>query len=143
MRAFSVLNCQVYCQPLFANVEKWIFDNFADSGFIRKEFNMKLPFLPAFQLNLLKLCFRTIFVASTTAIAMLFPYFNQVLGVLGGFYFWPLSIYFPVQMYIKQRDIEAWSTNWVLLQFFSLFCLPLTLFALVGSIQGVISARLA
>ncbi|XVF70971.1 hypothetical protein PTKIN_Ptkin11bG0205000 [Pterospermum kingtungense] len=133
---------QVYCQPLFANVEKWILENFPDSGFIRNDFKLELPLLPAFQLNILKLCFRTLFVASTTAIAMIFPYFNQVLGVLGGFYFWPLSIYFPVQMYIKQKDIEAWSRTWVLFQTFSLVCLPLTLFALVGSIEGLISARL-
>ncbi|OMP06979.1 Amino acid transporter, transmembrane [Corchorus olitorius] len=134
---------QVYCQPLFANVEKWISYKFPDSALISKDFNLKLPLIPAFQLNLLKLCFRSVFVASTTTIGMLFPYFNQVLGVLGGFYFWPLSIYFPVQMYIKQRHIEAWSRNWVALQSFSMFCLPVTLFALVGSIQGLISAKLS
>ncbi|XVE80631.1 hypothetical protein DITRI_Ditri14bG0154800 [Diplodiscus trichospermus] len=133
---------QVYSQPLFANVEKWISENFPDIGFLRKDFNLKLPLLPAVQLNVLKLCFRSFFVASTTVIAMLFPYFNQVLGVLGGIYFWPLSIYFPVQMYIKQRDIEAWSRKWVVLQCFCLLCLPITLFALVGSIEGIISARL-
>ncbi|XVF03546.1 hypothetical protein REPUB_Repub05bG0003300 [Reevesia pubescens] len=133
---------QVYSQPLFANVEKWISENFPYSGFIHKDFSLKLPLLPAFQVDILRLCFRTIFVASTTAIAMLFPYFNQVLGVLGGFYFWPLSIYFPVQMYIKQKNIEAWSRKWVVLQSFGIFCLPITLFALVGSIEGLISARL-
>ncbi|MBA0783471.1 hypothetical protein Gotri_001180 [Gossypium trilobum] len=133
---------QVYSQPLFANVEKWVSVKFPDSGIIHKDFKLKLPLLPAFKLNVLRLCFRTIFVASTTIIAMLFPYFNQVLGVLGGIYFWPLSIYFPVQMYFKQRNVEAWSLKWVMLQSFSLVCLPLTLFALVGSIEGLITARL-
>ncbi|KAH1032408.1 hypothetical protein J1N35_044582 [Gossypium stocksii] len=133
---------QVYSQPLFANVEKWVLVKFPDSGIIHKDFKLKLPLLPAFKLNVLRLCFRTIFVASTTTIAMLFPYFNQVLGVLGGIYFWPLSIYFPVQMYFKQRNVEAWSLKWVMLQSFSIVCLPLTLFALVGSIEGLITARL-
>ncbi|KAK6269402.1 hypothetical protein POUND7_006507 [Theobroma cacao] len=132
---------QVYSQPLFANVEKWISGKFPDSGFIHKDFNLKLPLLPAFRLNFLRLCFRTVYVASTTTIGMLFPYFNQVLGVIGGIYFWPLSIYFPVQMYVKQRNIEAWSRKWVLLQSFSTFCLPLTLIAMVGSIEGLISAK--
>lgn len=133
---------QVYSQPLFANVEKWVSVKFPDSGIIHKDFKLKLPLLPAFKLNVLRLCFRTIFVASTTTIAMLLPYFNQVLGVLGAIYFWPLSIYFPVQMYFKQRNVEAWSLKWVMLQSFSIVCLPLTLFALVGSIEGLITARL-
>ncbi|XVE80632.1 hypothetical protein DITRI_Ditri14bG0154900 [Diplodiscus trichospermus] len=57
---------QVYCQPLFANVEKWVSENFSETGFIRKDFKLKLPLLPAIQLNVFKLCFRTFFVASTT-----------------------------------------------------------------------------
>ncbi|KAK8545792.1 hypothetical protein V6N12_026612 [Hibiscus sabdariffa] len=131
---------QVYSQPLFANVEKWISQRFPN-GYIHKDFKVKLPLVKAFRLSVLRMCFRTIFVASTTIIAMSFPYFNQVLGVLGGIYFWPLSIYFPVQMYFKQRNVEAWSAKWVTLQTFSFVCLPITLFALVGSIEGIITAR--
>ncbi|TYG86685.1 hypothetical protein ES288_A13G153100v1 [Gossypium darwinii] len=66
---------QVYSQPLFANVEKWVSVKFPDSGIIHKDFKLKLPLLPAFKLNVLRLCFRTIFVASTTTIAM-FIYFK-------------------------------------------------------------------
>ncbi|KAE8702751.1 Amino acid permease 2 [Hibiscus syriacus] len=132
---------QVYSQPLFANVEKWASQKFPDNGYIHKDFKVKLPLVKVFRLSILRMCFRTMFVASTTIIAMLFPYFNQVLGVLGGIYFWPVSIYFPVQMYFKQRNVEAWSTKWVMLQTFSILCLPITLFALVGSIEGIITAR--
>jgi hypothetical protein len=80
---------------------------------------------------------------ATTGIAMIFPYFNQVLGVQGSLIFWPLSVYFPVEMYFKQRNIQAWTTKWVMLRTFSIFCLLLTLFALIGSIQGLVSAKLS
>ncbi|XP_050246126.1 probable amino acid permease 7 isoform X4 [Quercus robur] len=134
---------QVYSQPLFANVERWFADKFPSSGFVNDNYTLKLPLLPEIRLNLLRLCFRSIYVVSTTAIAMLFPYFNQVLGVLGGLNFWPLSIYFPVEMYFKQMNIEAWTTKWILLRTFSMFCLLVTLFSLIGSIEGLITAKLS
>lgn len=134
---------QVFSQPLFANVEKWFGRKFPGSGFVHDSHTLKLPLLPDIRLNLLRLCFRSVYVVSTTGIAMIFPYFNQVLGVHGSLIFWPLSIYFPVEMYFKQRNIQAWTTKWVILRTFSIFCLLVTLFALIGSIQGLISAKLS
>ena len=32
---------------------------------------------------------------STTCIALLFPSFNDMLGVIGAVKFWPLGVYFP------------------------------------------------
>ncbi|KAK4491812.1 hypothetical protein RD792_002588 [Penstemon davidsonii] len=83
----------------------------------------------------------TAYVGSTTAIAMIFPYFNQVLGVLGAFNFWPLAIYFPVEMCLRQKKIGAWTTKWILLRTFSIVCFILTMFAFVGSIQGLVAAK--
>lgn len=134
---------QVYSQPLFANVERWFVEKFPSSRFVNDNHTLKLPLLPEIRLNLLRLCFRSVYVVLTTAIAMLFPYFNQVLGLIGGLNFWPLSIYFPVEMYFKQMNIEAWTPKWVVLRTFSMFCLLVTLFALVGSIEGLISAKLS
>ncbi|KAI8009581.1 putative amino acid permease 7 [Camellia lanceoleosa] len=93
---------QVFSQPLFALVDKWFARKFPNSGFVNNDYTLKLPLFPILRLNLLRLCFRTTYVASTTVIAMIFPYFNQVLGVLGAINFWPLSIYFPVEMYFVQ-----------------------------------------
>lgn len=140
---YMCLCWQVYSQPLFANVERWFADKFPSSGFVNDNYTLKLPLLPEIRLNLLRLCFRSIYVVSTTAVAMLFPYFNQVLGVLGGLNFWPLSIYFPVEMYFKQMNIEAWTTKWILLRTFSMFCLLVALFSLIGSIEGLITAELS
>ncbi|KAK2982298.1 hypothetical protein RJ640_004943 [Escallonia rubra] len=70
---------QVYSQPLFAVVEKWFAEKFPNSRFVNNSVTLKLPLVPALRLNLLRLCFRTAYVASTTAIAIIFPYFNQVM----------------------------------------------------------------
>lgn len=134
---------QIYSQPQFASVDRWLAQKFPNSGFVNNDYNLKLPLLPAFRLNLLRLCYRTVYVASTTGIAILFPYFNQVLGVLGGINFWPLAIYFPVQMYFVHYNIGAWTRKWIILQTFSLLCLVVTTFALVGSIEGLVSEKLS
>ncbi|TXG68046.1 hypothetical protein EZV62_009321 [Acer yangbiense] len=133
---------QLYSQPLFANAERRISDKYPYNGFIKNEFSFKLPLIPAFQLNLLRLCFRTAYVVFTTVIGITFPYFNEVIGVMGGIIFWPLTIYFPVEMYFKQRNVEAWTKKWVMLRIFTIVCFLVTMFALVGSIEGLISAKM-
>ncbi|XP_020213797.1 probable amino acid permease 7 [Cajanus cajan] len=134
---------QVYSQPLYANVENWLRFRFPDSEFVNHTYFLKLPLLPAFQLNFLRLTFRTAYVASTTVIAIIFPYFNQILGVLAGIIYYPLTIYFPVEMYLSQSNIDAWTTKWVLLRTFSIGGLLVGLFTLVGSIEGIVSAKLS
>ncbi|GFP78740.1 amino acid permease 3 [Phtheirospermum japonicum] len=96
---------QIYCQPLFAVAERHIRKKHPNSGFVNNEYVIKLPLLPRLKVNVFRLCFRTAYVACTTGLAILFPYFNQVLGVLGALNFWPLAIYFPVQMYLAQNKL--------------------------------------
>lgn len=134
---------QVYSQPLFAVIENWIAVKYPDNRFLNKNLTYKFPWLPGFQLNLLRLCFRSIYVVSTTAIAVMFPYFNQAIGLVGGFGFWPLTVYFPVEMYFKQKNIEAWTIKWIMLRAFSVICFLVTAFALIGSAEGLMSARLS
>lgn len=134
----TCLDLQVYSQPVFAVVDKWVADEFP---YMNRKYAVKVPLVPAFSLNLERLCFRTIYVASTTAVAMIFPYFNQVLGVLGTINFWPLSIYFPVEMWLRQKNIRRWSSMWITLRGFSIICCLVTLYIFAGSIQGIIEAR--
>ncbi|CAA6660400.1 unnamed protein product [Spirodela intermedia] len=103
---------QVYCQPLFAFVLLWV--------------------------NLFRLVWRTAFVVVTTIISMLLPFFNDVVGFLGALGFWPLTVYFPVEMYISQKKIPKWSTTWVCLQTLSIACLVISVAAAAGSIAGVV-----
>ncbi|XP_022716641.1 probable amino acid permease 7 isoform X3 [Durio zibethinus] len=132
---------QIFSQPVFAFVERWCTKKYPSSGFVNNFYTFKLPLLPSFQISPLKLCFRTAYVASTTAIAMIFPYFNQVLGLLGALNFWPLTIYFPVEMYFVQKKIQPWTRKWIILRSFSFFCLLVSIVGLIGSIQGLISAK--
>ncbi|XP_015881606.1 probable amino acid permease 7 isoform X2 [Ziziphus jujuba] len=134
---------QIYCQPIFAVAERWCSQKFPNSAFVNNFYTIKLPLLPGFQLSPFRLCFRTVYVLSTTGIAMLFPYFNLVLGVLGALNFWPMAIYFPVEMYIVQKKIGAWTRKWTVLRIFSFICFLVTVVGLVGSIQGLVSAKLS
>ncbi|KAI3754066.1 hypothetical protein L2E82_26180 [Cichorium intybus] len=133
---------QVFSQPIFALVETWFSERYPESQFVNGFYRLKLPLLTTFHVNLLRLCFRTLYVMTTTGIAMLFPYFNQVLGVLGALNFWSLTVYFPVEMYFVQREIVPWTTKWVALRIFSLACFLVSAVAFIGSLQGLITAKL-
>lgn len=85
-----------------------------------------------------RLIFRTVFVMITTLISMVLPFFNDLIGLVGALGFWPLTVYFPVEMYIVQKKIPKWSKMWVCLQFFSFACLVVTIAAAAGSIAGLV-----
>lgn len=74
----------------------------------------------------------------TTVVAMLMPFFNDVVGMLGAFGFWPLTVYFPIDMYISQRKIERWTCRWIGLQLLSVSCLMISLVSAIGSMAGVV-----
>ncbi|XP_027329841.1 probable amino acid permease 7 isoform X4 [Abrus precatorius] len=134
---------QIYSQTIYGAADRWGARKYPNSDFVNNLYQLKLPLLPAFQINMFRLCFRTAYVISTTGLAILFPYFNQVLGVLGALSFWPLAIYFPVEMYFVQKKIEAWSSKWIVLRVFSFVCLLMSLLGLVGSLEGIISQKLS
>ncbi|KAF5176915.1 Amino acid permease [Thalictrum thalictroides] len=129
---------QVYCQPLFAFVEKWSAQRWSKKAFITEEYNIPIPLLGTFKFNIFRLVWRTIFVAVTTVISMLLPFFNDVVGILGAFGFWPLTVYFPLEMYIAEKKIRKWTSQWVGLQILSVTCLLISLAAACGSVAGVV-----
>ncbi|CAL4989092.1 unnamed protein product [Urochloa decumbens] len=128
---------QVFCQPLFAFVEtRAAASRWSDSAFVTKE--VKLG--PFFALSVFRLAWRTAFVCVTTVTAMLLPFFGDVVGLLGAVSFWPLTVYFPVEMYIVQRGVRRGSTRWVCLQTLSAACLVVSVASAAGSIADVIDA---
>ncbi|KAK8716370.1 hypothetical protein V6N13_043682 [Hibiscus sabdariffa] len=130
---------QVFCQPIFAFVEKWATRRWSGSYFITEEFEIPIPgYRYPYKLNMFRLVWRTGFVVSTTVISMLLPFFNDVVGILGALGFWPLTVYFPVEMYIRQKKISKWSSRWVCLKMLSMACLMISVVAGAGSIVGVI-----
>lgn len=129
---------QVYCQPLFAFIEKKAIERYPDSKFITKEIQIPIPGCNPYKLNFFRLVWRTIFVIITTVISMLLPFFNDIVGLLGALGFWPLTVYYPVEMYIVQKRIPKWSTRWLCLQILSVASLVITIAAAAGSIAGVV-----
>ncbi|KAJ4700735.1 Amino acid permease [Melia azedarach] len=129
---------QVYCQPVFAFVEKKAAQKFPDSDFIKKEIQIPLPGFKSYNLNLFRLVWRSSFVIMATVISMCLPFFNHIVGLLGAMGFWPLTVYFPVEMYIVQKKIPKWSAKWIWLRIFSLACLLISVAAAAGSIAGTI-----
>ncbi|KAH0669731.1 hypothetical protein KY285_023892 [Solanum tuberosum] len=128
---------QVSCQPLFAFVEKKVAEWYPDSKFITKEINIPIPGCKCktFKLNF----FRLVFVTTTTLISMLMPFFNNVVDILGAFEFWPLTVYFPIEMYIVKHNIPKWSGRWICLQLLSGACLVISIAAVVGSFARLVS----
>ena len=74
----------------------------------------------------------------TTLIAMLMPFFNDVVGILGAMGFWPLTVYFPIEMYMSQKKIVRGTTLWFGLQILSVTCFFITVAAGIGSVAGVV-----
>ncbi|KAK3139487.1 hypothetical protein QOZ80_5AG0384060 [Eleusine coracana subsp. coracana] len=128
---------QVFCQPIFAFVERRANAAWPNSAFIAKELKVG-----PFALSLFRLTWRSAFVCLTTVVAMLLPFFGNVVGLLGAVSFWPLTVYFPVEMYIKQRRVPRFSTKWVCLQTLSVTCFIISIAAAAGSIADVIDALL-
>ncbi|XP_022873377.1 probable amino acid permease 7 [Olea europaea var. sylvestris] len=132
---------QVYTQPLFENTERWIIKKFPDRKILHEDYTPKQ--IPRLRLNLLRLCFRTAYVALTTGFSTLFPYFNQVVGVAGAITFWPIVVYFPVEMYLVQKNIGPLTKKSIILRVYSFITLIVILYAFVGSVKGLITARLS
>jgi amino acid permease len=143
MLRFFLDDSQMFSQQIFSFADRCFAAAFPNSAFVSRFYTIRVPGLAVgYRLNLQRLCFRTAYVASTTGLALLFPYFNEVLGVLGALIFWPLAVYLPVEMYCIQRHILPWTPKWVALQVFSAVCFVVGTFAFVGSVEGVISKKL-
>ncbi|KAI3448197.1 hypothetical protein Pfo_004862 [Paulownia fortunei] len=131
---------QVFCQPIFGFVENWSREKWAGSRFITGEYSVGLPFCGSFNLSLFRLVWRTSYVVFTTVFAMLFPFFNDFVGLLGAASFWPLTVYFPIEMYIARSKIPKFSFTWIWMQILSGICLIISLLAAAGSIQGLVKS---
>ncbi|KAF7840145.1 amino acid permease 4-like [Senna tora] len=126
---------QVFSQPIFAFIEQWASQ--AQFDLFNTE-TIKIPLIPGLNLSPFRLFWRTCFVVFTTVVSMLLPFFNDVVGIIGALGFWPLTVYFPVEMYIAQKKIPKWSGKWVCLQILSVACLMVSIVAALGSLAGAL-----
>jgi len=85
-----------------------------------------------------RLIWRTVYVIITTIISMVIPFFNSVLGIIGAIGFWPLTVYYPIEMYIRQTNVKWWSRKFLLLQLLSFITLLVSIAGLIGGVAGII-----
>ncbi|MBA0580666.1 hypothetical protein Gorai_022875 [Gossypium raimondii] len=131
---------QVFAQPLFGFVEGWWSRNWPNSKFITSEHAVDVPFYGIYYLNFFRLVWRTAYVIITAVVAMIFPFFNDFLGLIGAGSFWPLTVYFPIEMHIAQSKTPKYSFRWIWLKILSWVCLVVSLIAAAGSVQGLIQS---
>uniref|UniRef100_A0A0E0Q3R1 Amino acid transporter transmembrane domain-containing protein n=1 Tax=Oryza rufipogon TaxID=4529 RepID=A0A0E0Q3R1_ORYRU len=132
---------QVFCQPIYQFAEAWARSRWPDSAFVNGERVLRLPLGAGdFPVSALRLVWRTAYVVLTAVAAMAFPFFNDFLGLIGAVSFWPLTVYFPVQMYMSQAKVRRFSPTWTWMNVLSLACLVVSLLAAAGSIQGLIKS---
>ncbi|XP_061373287.1 amino acid permease 8-like [Gastrolobium bilobum] len=127
---------QVLGQPFFRIVEMGANMAWPQSDFINKEYPIKMGSVTV-RFNLFRLIWRTIFVILATILAMALPFFNEILSLLGAIGFWPLVVFFPIQMHIAQKHIRRLSLKWCMLQLLSCLCFLISVAAVVGSIHGI------
>jgi len=125
---------QVFAQPVFKHVESWCAGRWPGSRIMAKEYSVG-----SYKLNAFRLIWRTVYVIFTVVIAMILPFFNSIVGLLGAITFWPLTVYFPTHMYLVQAKVPKFSRVWIWVKLLSVFCLMVSLLAAVGSIQGIIT----
>ncbi|GKC86192.1 amino acid permease 6-like protein, partial [Tanacetum coccineum] len=130
---------QVFCQPIFGFIEMKCRQRWPDSKFITTEHILNVPFYGDYYVNMFRLVWRTAYVIMTAVIAMIFPFFNSFLGLIGAGSFYPLTVYFPIEMYIARAKIQRFSFTWVWLKILSWVCLVVSLVAAIGSVQGLLT----
>ncbi|KAI5394154.1 amino acid permease 6 [Lathyrus oleraceus] len=128
---------QVFVQPIFGFVEGQSKDKWPESKFVNGEHAMNIPFYGSFNVNFFRVLWRTAYVIITAIVAMLFPFFNDFLGLIGSLSFYPLTVYFPIEMYIKKTKMQRFSFTWTWLKILSWACLIISIISAAGSIQGL------
>lgn len=73
-------------------------------------------------------------------VAMLLPFFIDVVALIGALGFWPLTIFLPIEMHIRQASVPKWSRKWMGLQALSIVCLLVSLATGAGAIVRIIIA---
>ncbi|XP_020594618.1 amino acid permease 3-like, partial [Phalaenopsis equestris] len=124
---------QVFSQPLFAFVEKSASERWPESRFVNKDVVFSISKNRKYKVNMFRSVWRTLYVIFTTLLSMMLPFFNDIVGLMGALGFWPLTVYFPVEIYIVQQKLERWSRKWVCLKLLSGGCLVISAAAAIGS----------
>ena len=127
----------MFAQPLFGFVESRCRQKWPESKTITKDYSVRIPLCGVYDFNVFRLVWRSVYVIVTAVIAMIFPFFNHFLGLIGAASFYPLTVYFPIEMHIAQAKVPKYSSRWVWLKILSWACLIVSLVAAAGSVRGL------
>ncbi|KAF5748277.1 putative amino acid transporter [Tripterygium wilfordii] len=129
---------QVASQPVFIAFESWASKRWPKSRFVTREYPLRIGNKDFnFSINCLRLTWRTAYVVTGTVVAMALPFFNDIIALLGAIAYWPLSVYFPIKLHIRQSMVRQGSIKWLLLQLLNLVCLLVAIAAASGAIEGL------
>ncbi|DBB11858.1 TPA: hypothetical protein ACH3X3_006005 [Trebouxia sp. C0006] len=131
---------QVLAQPWFAFVENAVYRRFGVTHFTHTEFIVSIRGVPWLRLTAFRLIWRTLYVCLTTLVAMLLPFFNDVVALIGAIGFWPLTVFLPIELHIRQAEVPRWQCKWICLQALSIVCAVVSLAAGVGAVAQIIVA---
>ncbi|XP_042046810.1 amino acid permease 6-like isoform X1 [Salvia splendens] len=131
------LKIMVFAQPLFGFVEDRCRQKWPENKGIAEEHAVRVPLCGVYNFNVFRLVWRSVYVIITSLIAMIFPFFNNFLGLIGASAFYPLTVYFPIEMHIAQAKVPKYSCRWVWLKILSWACLIVSLVAAAGSVRGL------
>ncbi|KAL8522133.1 hypothetical protein ACS0TY_012324 [Phlomoides rotata] len=130
---------QVFVQPLYSAVELWAAREWPNSNFVTQEHTIGIGRC-SLSVNLFRLVWRSMFVTIATVVSLIMPVFNDVLALIGAISYWPLTVYFPIEMYIAKNEIKKGTWKWIGLQLINSLCLLVALAAACGAIQGLSTA---
>ncbi|WJX63221.1 hypothetical protein P8452_48136 [Trifolium repens] len=126
---------QVIVQPIFSLVEILAGKMWSKSSFINREYSIGIGKMKT-NFNLFRLIWRTIFVTIITVLAMAMPFFNEMLALLGAIGYWPLTIFFPIAMFIAKEKIKRPTIKWFGLQTLNFIFMLVSLVAAIAAIHG-------
>ncbi|CAK8573810.1 unnamed protein product [Lathyrus sativus] len=129
---------QVFAQPIYSAVESWCSEKWPQYKFMTKEYNVRIPMAGTWRMNMFKLIWRSTYVVFTTLIAMIFPFFNSIVGLLGALSFFPLTVFFPIEMYLTRAKVPKYSLKWIVMRLIVGLCFFVSLMGIIASIQSIV-----
>ncbi|KAK0570413.1 hypothetical protein LWI29_000771 [Acer saccharum] len=130
---------QIVVQPVFQVVESWAGAKLPKSKFVNEEYPLRIGKYNNFtiSLNFFRIIWRSVFIMIVTLISMAVPFFNEILALLGAFCYWPLTVYFPLEMYISRTKIKRGTIKWCALRLLNLVCFLAGLAVAISSFLGI------
>ena len=82
--------------------------------------------------------YRTAYVLVITVIAVILPFFSAFVGLIGAITFWPLAVFYPIQMYRKVYSPQGLKV-WFMLAVMGVMALVAVL-ATVSSLETIVQS---